>query len=481
MSIREYYQRDDDFLLLPLHHHIGNKTVCLEIVQYLVEQWPESIKVRIHGNRVALHWACERCSPPAIIQYLAEQWPEAIRKKTNGKNLPLHLACAAKGTSLEAISYLLQMWPESIQMRNDCKYLPLDEACCENAHNANLIAFLINKWLQAVHSQCPGMHDLPLHLACRRAPVAQASSLPMLRLLIEAWPNAMSVQDGDGFLPLHYACRNVKVVASDTEEIQAPLETIKLLVEPRPESLQIKTDLGMLPLHWACFDPIAPTDVICCLVELSPKTVSEKDYKGRLPLHLACAQMTGSPPIEAIQCLVRAWLESIHILQGDDMSNYDSDSDSEEEDSVDDSACGDHEFDGLEALALDLVCKAATSKEQRAQPSSELLLLLTNEIPPLHFACATWFPDRSTTIQYLSTVVPNDCMLIHEGKLPFHHLCLAGAPRCFLEWWLEQCPDAISTPTTDTGDFPLHCYLSSRRMLHTTSSGNITTRREFFY
>jgi len=45
------------------------------------------------------------------------------------------------------------------------------------------------------------------------------------------------------------------------------------------------------------------------------------------------------------------------------MSDYNSDSDSEE-DSVHDSACGDHEFDGLEALALDLVCKAATLKEQ---------------------------------------------------------------------------------------------------------------------
>jgi len=87
-SIREYYQRDNDFLLLPLHHHIGNKTVSLEMAQYLVEQWPKSIKVQIHGNRVTLPWACERCSPPAIIQYLAEQWPEAIQKRQKEKICP---------------------------------------------------------------------------------------------------------------------------------------------------------------------------------------------------------------------------------------------------------------------------------------------------------------------------------------------------------------------------------------------------------
>jgi len=268
---------------------------------------------------------------------------------------------------------------------------------------------------------------------------------------------------------LHYVCRNGKMIGKD---LQPSLETIELLVEPRPECLQVQTNLGMLPLHWACYESIASTDVICYLVELYPKAAFVQDYKGRLPLHLACAQKTTNQPLEAIQCLVQAWPESVHIPQGDDTSNSDS-YDSEEDSDVErDNA--DQMSDGLSALPLDLVCMSATSTIRRAQLLPELLLLLTNEIPPLHFACKlTWIPARETTIQYLSTIFSNDRMRFHDGKLPFHHLCRAGAPRSFLEWWLEQCPNAISTPTTDTGDYPLHCYLSSSRT--TIASTNTAT------
>jgi len=67
-------------------------------------------------------------------------------------------------------------------------------------------------------------------------------------------------------------------------------------------------------------------------------------------------------------------------------------------------------------------------------------------------------------------------MLFHDGKLPFHNLCLAGAPCSFLKWWLEQVPDAISMPTADTGDFPLHCYLSLS--CTTIASTSTTTEAE---
>jgi len=70
-------------------------------------------------------------------------------------------------------------------------------------------------------------------------------------------------------------------------------------------------------------------------------------------------------------------------------------------------------------------------------------------------------------------------MLFHDGKLPFHSLCVAKAPCSFLEWWLEQSPDDISTPTTDTGNFPLHCYLSSSNtMIATTSTTEVELSME---
>jgi len=276
-------------------------------------------------------------------------------------------------------------------VRNGEGDLPLHVACYKLAQDADLIALLINKWPQAVRDACPRTEALPLHLACKAQ--NPPASLATLKLLVEAWPDAMCVQDEDGFLPLHYACPKVKMVTSDIEDLQ--LEKIKLLVERKPECLQIPAYYGMLPLHWACFHPMSSTNIICYLVGLYTAAVFVCDMKGRLPLHLACTQRTRNPPLEVIQCLVRAWPESIHIPQGDDQqSDYNSEDDSEDTDNENESS-----DKGLQALALDLVCLSVTLKKQPAQVIPELLLLLTTGMPPLHFACVhAWIPTRLKTV-----------------------------------------------------------------------------------
>jgi len=129
MSIQEYYQGNESFRFLPLHLAICSETVCLEIVQYLVEQWPESLKILIENGRVALHLACKNCMSSTIVQYLADQWPEAVQIMTNG-DLPLHIACGTSGTSIDTVTHLIKMRPELVQVRNEYRYLPLHAACC---------------------------------------------------------------------------------------------------------------------------------------------------------------------------------------------------------------------------------------------------------------------------------------------------------------------------------------------------------------
>jgi len=313
--------------------------------------------------------------------------------KSPSEDLPLHIACLTPGTPMETITRLIDMWPESIQVRSSLGYLPLHAACRENAQNAELIAFLMAKWPLAVREAYPTLGRLPLHLACRAH-----GSLTVLQMLIDAYVEAVLVPDVNGFLPLHYACWKRK------GSMQISLEQIKLLVEKMPESLHIQTNLGMLPLHWACFSPISSTNVIRYLVKSNPATAFVRDHKGRLPLHLACAETTGGPPFEVIQCLVQAWPESIHIPKGD--ANFHITflkGEREDRYKSGDDLCG-----SQQALALDLVCNAFCLEGQ-AQPSPELLLLLTNEMPPLHFACAhTWIDTQLRTIQYLSMLYLND-------------------------------------------------------------------------
>jgi len=473
MSIQEYFLEDGRYL--PLHNYLANKSQSLECVQYLVKQWPESIKFPIFGppQFFALHLACSKSVVlPTIIQYLADQWPEAIRIQTPSEDAPLHIACNTSGITTEVITRLVNMWPDSIKVRNEDGYLPLHIACCHNAQHASMIALIMDQWPPAVRDASPKSGRLPLHLACR----AQGS-LQVLRLLVNAWSEAVRVQDVNGFLPLHFACQNGTVM-SDTGETRCFLGEIKLLVEAWPASLQSKTKRGMLPLHWACFDPMSSTDVIRYLVESYPAAVFMQDHRGRLPLHLACAEATGSPPLEAIQCLVRAWPESVNMLQGEDKSgSYDVKY--ARGDREDGSEIGKLTLDGLKVVALDVLCEADRSAHHQTQISLELLLLLTNGKPPWHFVSSyPWISFRWTTIQYLFRVYPNDRMQFHDGKLPFHNFCRSGVPLGILEGWLEELPDSISTRTTDTGDFPLHCYLLSKIQVSTAETDRSIIKRQ---
>jgi hypothetical protein len=53
-----------------------------------------------------------------VIQYWVKQWPESIRTTNNGGILPLHIACE-NTTSLEVIQCLVGLWPESVEHSRD--------------------------------------------------------------------------------------------------------------------------------------------------------------------------------------------------------------------------------------------------------------------------------------------------------------------------------------------------------------------------
>jgi len=74
MSLQKYYRSPDGGRLLPLHLCLGNDSASLEIIQYMLRQWPESSIFPIWKGQdfVALHYACiRRKVSPTIIQYVA--------------------------------------------------------------------------------------------------------------------------------------------------------------------------------------------------------------------------------------------------------------------------------------------------------------------------------------------------------------------------------------------------------------------------
>jgi ankyrin repeat protein len=116
---------------IPLHAACGAFEIgggwSPEVIQYLVDQWPESVKVASNSGDLPLHRACSNQALLAVVQYLVEQWPESVKRADNYGWLPLHYACTNQ-TPLAVVQYLVEQWPESVQHRTARGKTPLDIA-----------------------------------------------------------------------------------------------------------------------------------------------------------------------------------------------------------------------------------------------------------------------------------------------------------------------------------------------------------------
>ena len=75
-----------------LHLACYNRKVSLEIVEYLVDLYPEAVKhLSKSGEWHPLHRACLNVDcPNSVIKFLVSQWPDSLRVAWSNRGLPLH-------------------------------------------------------------------------------------------------------------------------------------------------------------------------------------------------------------------------------------------------------------------------------------------------------------------------------------------------------------------------------------------------------
>jgi len=64
---------------LPLDHSLRNPSVAVDVVEFLLQQWPKSIQLHssMYDKEVALHHACQNGVLLPVIELLIHQWPAA--------------------------------------------------------------------------------------------------------------------------------------------------------------------------------------------------------------------------------------------------------------------------------------------------------------------------------------------------------------------------------------------------------------------
>jgi len=138
---------------------------------------------------------------------------------------------------------------------------------------------------------------LPLHKACvLRAP------LDLIENLIQAYPEGVSCEDHDGWIPIHCA------------SYTGASEIIEALLKVYSSGAQNKDDKGLLPLHYACMKGVDPK-IIELLILSYPAAVTIKDNAGRLPIYYT---ITKGRSIIAFELLLNT---NANVLKITDASN----------------------------------------------------------------------------------------------------------------------------------------------------------------
>jgi ankyrin repeat protein len=312
----------------PLHIICDNKNVTLNIVQQLVDAFPDSLRHEDNRGRMPLHKSC--CNKNnlddeialEILNLLVEKkCPESVRHTRRDNNLPIHIA--ARRQSPEFCSILIEAYPGSERITGVDGMFPFHLACALNA-------VATAKYLYQLYPECINVSNnngyYPIHLAAA-SPKFRGSSPPetaveVTQFLLDCDPN-VALQKADNKLPLYWVCN--EATNEDAPELNAYLKVLQILYDAHPEAVEsnevtsnvgsfcqevqtfINTQLtyarqardqlfmttpdenGQLPLHRVLRDNATITfGSVKLLVKGNPSAVRCPDNTGMIPLHIAC-------------------------------------------------------------------------------------------------------------------------------------------------------------------------------------------------
>jgi ankyrin repeat protein len=291
---------------LPLHDAIGHHNDP-EVIEYFLEQWPESIQERTdkYDGDFPIHLACRRGSLPGtpdvlarrfrVLQIIAEARPDLLRERDLYGGLPLHLV-----DDLDSARYLADKWPQALREVDRDGMLPIHHAAAWR--RPSLTRFFAEQWPPSVQ-KTDKKGRLPLHYACSRVGRLHCPNEPFepVRHLLAQWPESIQVQDVDGYLPLHHALTEL---CQPTDGVRPALPFI---VDQWRQALRTKSNDGGLPLLVAVRNRL-PVDEIRYLVAQYPEAIRERSNDGLLPVHEAAR--VGSTEGTA-EFLVEAWPGSV--------------------------------------------------------------------------------------------------------------------------------------------------------------------------
>jgi len=266
--------------------------------------WVERLKSRAsrrelsnHRGETPLHEACYSGCSVHHVREILNLWPAQIACKDSCGRTPLHWALATKKhheKAKELLSYWkrfekqevegggtlqeVKMLKKALLQKCDLGYTALDHACTNDAPSA-IIEELLNycpELALMMRGDRTPLHMLILHARSKEMPMKTCS----IKLVLDAFPQAVITRDKQGNLPLHYCCYEKTNLDSFMIVLNATAECMR-------RANVMRNEFGHLPLHCASLSN-APFPVINALIDAYPSSLVSVDCEGNTALHLAC-------------------------------------------------------------------------------------------------------------------------------------------------------------------------------------------------
>lgn len=426
---------DEDTIL---HFACANERVTLEIVEYIVELHPESIRI-LHSEGygwLPLHVACMNANcPRSVIEYLLSQYPGASGISCKSMGLPLHCLLGRNSTDVNSDTGHEQ------EMRLD----------------TDLVRVMVEAYPEALTNQTTLEGKTPLLMACERVDV----SLELVQMLVDPELASLSLPGGINHnLPLH--------ALFDERDYCPPLDVAEFLIETAPETLRDRNHhiSRRNPFHCACFGKNVSFEMILLFLKNGrANLLEEPDGCLNYPLHLFC--LSGKrldfivfaaeeyPP--ALRAKNRCGMVPLHYATGESFqaTQY----------LIDQCAESVLERDNEGRLPFHYACQKGSLGSVKylfeMYPKSVVQKTWLGDLPLIKVAESNDV-DTAAKARFLIQAYPLAPKLVgHKGKLPFHHACESyNGDLSLIKILFDAHPGAVHSRSSNQS-LPLHAACSN--------------------
>lgn len=201
---------------------------------------PAPILIRNHEDLNPLHAAALFNTPVQLTRILMESsgGAQAVAQTTSygGDRTALHLACASRKVSKCAGNVEVLSSREACAAVDEQGKTPLAVAAQNRKVTKKVVKTLTSTYPEAASVPTPTKGYLPIHLAVRNT----KSKPTVIKALLNACPDAVRAVTNKGNTPLHEACK-----------YGAPRPVVELLIDEYPGALSVENKSHELPIDRA--------------------------------------------------------------------------------------------------------------------------------------------------------------------------------------------------------------------------------------